>query len=227
VPALKAIDDEFVLAPGLHRLHVLDNDVGPDGVEISVVDSTLANEVTIDGGVVTVEIAEDQVGDVEFTYLISASDATASANVRIGVVHLGTKSIRASRPSSSVGDQADARTNGERLEREAIDLDLGVPPALTALSDLRLPWQQFAGMLLACSLAVLILGRRNKRSHFVAVDNVSRFETVPSSSDGSEFHLRHDAEGIWKTGRRRGDLIEIQTPNQLMWVKDSNVSRDE
>lgn len=225
-----ATSDSFVLPPGRHQLPLLANDIAPQGIDVSVDIESLADAtVTIDQGMVTVDIPEDQTADVTFTYTVSSLEATASADVVVSVIHLGANSAT---DSAEIAQPIDAGTGG--LESETadnnrslgvFDVDLGVPPALVAVTELRLPWLQFLATLVACSLTILVVRRRNRRSGFVAIDKVARVETSRSAGDNGDFHLRHDTEGIWTTGRERDGRIEIHTPNGRTWVAEGRISR--
>lgn len=223
---LVATRDEFILAPGLHQLRLLDNDVAPGNVQLSIVDPSATNDLTIDDAIVTVEIPEDQIADVAFTYVIASGDATASAEVSISVVHLGSVAAGAvSDASTAASIQIDEEPADGGFSLGPIDFDLQVPPAIVALTELRMPWLQFLATFVTCMLALFALRRRNARTGFVAVDNVARQVASRSTTGDGDFYLRHDTEGVWVTGRRRDDRIEIQTPNGQGWVAESDVSK--
>lgn len=225
---LTATSDSFVLTPGRHELPLLINDVAPDGVEVSVNGESLtAATVIVDQDAVTIDIPDDQVNDLNFTYTISSGDATASANVAVSIIHSGAKPIvedaEIAKPFGGLGPERDNSADSDSLG--SFEVDLGVPPALVAVTDISWPWTQFLATLLGCALAAVVIRRRNRRSGFVAVDNVGRNETSHTAGDDGDFYLRHNTEGVWATGRQRDERIEIQTPNGRAWVTEERVSR--
>lgn len=177
----------------------------------------------------TIDIPDDQTTDVNFTYTISSGDASASATVAVSVIHAGAKPIvedtEIAEPFGGRGLERDSSVDSDSLG--SFEVDLGVPPALIVVTDINWPWAQFLATLGGCALAIVFARRRNRRSGFVAVDNVGRNETSHTAGDDGDFYLRHNTEGVWATGRQRDERIEIQTPNGRAWVTEESVSRQD
>jgi len=193
----------------------------------SIVDGQLIVDIP-DGGTetFTLTVGVDQFGArVTETVIVSPIHLVASPELAESAA-----SIAPEGSSLADGDVSDSSTEdaGRRAMTRVDTLtpNLATPPALLALQDLKLPVFELSAGALLSLLAALVARRHLSRSTYLAVDRTDRASMAAARLDGGQFNLRHNARGIWTSGRTRNTTIEVETPNGKAWVERENLVRE-
>lgn len=109
---------------------------------------------------------------------------------------------------------------------ERLTPNVEAPPALLAFQQLELPVARLGLTALASGLALLFGSRYLRRRTYLAIDRTDRDSIAAAALDEGRFELRHNARGIWATGRVRGQTVEIETPNGVAWVAKEYLVRE-
>lgn len=209
-----AHDDLAIVKAGTStlRLAVTENDDGEDLTIVSVTQPPVG-AVSIADNQLVIEVPDGvSVRDMEFSYRVENSRGDA-ASARVQLVE---SSLNVELEHADLGA---AEFFGDRVAETTMDgrrLVPALPPIADVFRDLRLPIPSTTRVAILTVLALLVLFRLRRTRSFVAVENRDR----GSSDEASPFRLRHNAAGIWATGRRslRRDQVEIEVPSGRQWV---------
>lgn len=210
--------------------------MGGPGAVVEVSDAPYGS-ARIEDGQLVVDIPEG----AEDAYVLTLTIERAGIQVREEVVisplaELVSVDLDDSASSIAVETQAgaeiDSVADSESADETAaspidrIAPTLAAPPALLGLQALELPIFELAMASLASVVAVLLGRRYFARRTYLAVDRTPRSSVADATLPDGRFQLRHNARGIWSSGRVRGDEIEVETPNGKAWVPREHLARE-
>lgn len=226
--ALVAVDDRFVIPPGQHKFDVLENDRlngtrSPSALQLVSVQQPPNGEVTVENNQIAYDPGADDVAGVgffELAYVVSDGEIEDEGLVRVHIVGLDVSAEPAG--ARSVVAPALPYVDAEAAPRSIPELKM--PAILLALTELRLPLLPLAAAgILGLSLLLALLSVRKRRG-FAAVSNVNRQGVAMVDSKEGDQKLRHDARGMWLTGRRRRDgKLRVESLLGSGWIDADQV----
>lgn len=190
-----------------------------DQVWISEVGEPSTGTVQIDGDQIQIStLGADS--PITFTYTITDGSSTSQATATVVVLGTSAESTveltelqLGLTGGADGGDDADSGT----LPR------LRVPTALLAVLSLDLGEISLTWVMATLTFPAILLLRSRSSSGWAAVTGVDRGETVPVELKSGELRLRHDARDIWRTGRKRGGLVQVETFAGTGWMKPDHL----
>ena len=219
---LQAEDDTFFVPAGSHLLSVAQNDQRADAtdqVRISEVGEPSSGTVQIDGDQIQISIV-DASSPITFTYTITDGSSTSQATATVVVLGTGTATT-AEFTELQLG-LADSADGGDDAN-SGVFPRFRVPPALLAILSLDLAQISLLWVVAGLIFPAILLLRARSDSGWVAVTGVDRDETVTVKLKFGELQLRHDARDIWRTGRKRRGLVQVETFGGTGWMKPDHL----
>jgi len=206
-------------------LPVLDNDEGTN-LEVNVLDLPPGVTATVEEN--QLRVTMNDAGTHVLDYRIS--NGTNESIATVTVVNLGS-AILVEEIAFVEGEGAELTASENETEAAepketsvwTVLAEGGAPPGLRALTDLELPLLGFSFVGAPVILGMLGFYALSRRRRYVNVGGVPRASTLAANGSSADFELRHDAEALWASGRRRRGLIQVHTPNGKRWVPNVKV----
>ena len=216
---LTAADDAYVLPVGTHTLPVAQNDQrldASDQLQISEVSQPLGGTIQIVGDQIEVSTG-DLVGSVTFAYTITDGITSDQATVTITIVGGAVTS------ANDLNDIALGLDPASSQDSTGLLPSLNLPRLDLILMSLNLELLSFQWVLAALVIPVIWLHRLRSASGWAVVSGIGPNETAPVELKSGEYRLRHDAEDIWVTGRKRKGLVRVETFAGSGWMNPDHL----
>jgi len=226
---VEAADDYYIMPSGTSTLDVSANDVLGRRVSMTVLRQPNVGSVWVQDGNLVVEIPDNATDNIVFEYRLDNGTEVSDATVVISPQQqLSWGTVDASFVDSDTETTAGVDIDGtDASDEEASGIAerlqfLTRPPTVwLSLVDLQLPLLPLTSAASVSLFGLLLLWRRGYLRRYATVRGVARGEAL--AVDGTGFLMRHNADQIWRTGRkrRRAGTVQIETPAGYAWVQES------
>ena len=190
-----------------------------DQLQILEVTQPSSGTVEIDGDQIVLSTGETT-SSITFTYIVTDGSTSSEATATVVVLSdSGTSRIDDIELDLALTDPGnDSETSGPLPT-------LQVPDALLAILSLDLREVSLMWLIGAMTIPLFLLFRIRSTSGWATIEGVDRGDTVPVQLRSGELRLRHDAQNIWVTGRKRRGLVQVETFAGTGWMKPDHLHR--
>ncbi len=169
--------------------------------------------LSVEGDTLVLETGEWS-GELVLSYTVTDGETSEVATATVVVTDSAIAPISAASQRGSFDGYGDNNSP----DPDRILPRLEVPNFLVLFGSLNLAMFSNPWLLGALFLPLVALWRSRRKSGWAEVTGVPRGEVALVDLAGSQAQLRHDADEIWVTGRRRRGLVEVHVFGGSGWM---------